>query len=216
MSILRRIGRKLIGKPSRRAVWVKGPLTYNCDGLATIHNCDFIDDDRFHRAYKSGEATGSWRGASPIWRVYLACWCANQVKHLPGDFVECGVTRGGLARAIIDYVEFPNLDKDFYLLDTFRGLEAALISDEERALGVSPGGYEDCYEDVVQTFNRFPRVEIIRGAVPDSLNRVPTKNVCFLSIDMNCAAPEIAAVEFFWDKLETGAIVLLDDYGWTG
>lgn len=31
---------------------------------------------------------------------------------------------------------------------------------------------------------------------------------------MNIAAPEIAALEFFWDKLTPGAPVILDDYGW--
>jgi hypothetical protein len=32
-------------------------------------------------------------------------------------------------------------------------------------------------------------------------------------LDLNVAAPERAAVEFFWDKLVTGGIVLSDDYG---
>jgi hypothetical protein len=31
---------------------------------------------------------------------------------------------------------------------------------------------------------------------------------------MNCAAPEIAAAEYFWDKLVPGAVIVLDDYGW--
>lgn len=38
--------------------------------------------------------------------------------------------------------------------------------------------------------------------------------VCYLSLDMNCAAPEIAAAEYFWDKLVPGAVIVLDDYGW--
>ncbi|MFM6908271.1 MAG: hypothetical protein ACKPKT_24985, partial [Dolichospermum sp.] len=29
----------------------------------------------------------------------------------------------------------------------------------------------------------------------------------------NCTLPEIAALNFFWDKLVSGAIVVLDDYG---
>ena len=33
---------------------------------------------------------------------------------------------------------------------------------------------------------------------------------------MNCALPERAALEFFWDRLSPGAIVLLDDYGYRG
>jgi hypothetical protein len=30
---------------------------------------------------------------------------------------------------------------------------------------------------------------------------------------MNIANPEVAAMEFFWEKLVPGAVVLLDDYG---
>ncbi len=38
--------------------------------------------------------------------------------------------------------------------------------------------------------------------------------MCYLSLDMNIVKPEIAAIEFFWDKLVSGAPILLDDYGW--
>lgn len=30
---------------------------------------------------------------------------------------------------------------------------------------------------------------------------------------MNCAAPEIAAAEYFWDRMSPSAVMLLDDYG---
>ena len=29
---------------------------------------------------------------------------------------------------------------------------------------------------------------------------------------MNCVAPEIAAIEYLWDRIATGGVVLLDDY----
>jgi hypothetical protein len=32
---------------------------------------------------------------------------------------------------------------------------------------------------------------------------------------MNNVLPEIAAIEYFWDKLVQGGIVVLDDYGFT-
>jgi len=32
---------------------------------------------------------------------------------------------------------------------------------------------------------------------------------------MNNAVPEIAAAEYFWEKLVSGAVVVLDDYGFT-
>lgn len=30
---------------------------------------------------------------------------------------------------------------------------------------------------------------------------------------MNCLLPEVAALNFFWDKLVSGGIIVLDDYG---
>ncbi|MCH9703406.1 MAG: TylF/MycF family methyltransferase, partial [Chlamydiae bacterium] len=38
--------------------------------------------------------------------------------------------------------------------------------------------------------------------------------VAYLSIDMNCALPEVAALEYFWPKLAPSAIVVLDDYAY--
>ena len=46
-----------------------------------------------------------------------------------------------------------------------------------------------------------------------TLAQANIEQVSYLSIDMNCSAPEIAAAEFFWEKLTPGAVVLLDDYG---
>ena len=44
--------------PSDRYAFFPHPLSYKQDGLATAHNCDFMKDERFMRAYHQGEATG--------------------------------------------------------------------------------------------------------------------------------------------------------------
>jgi hypothetical protein len=193
---------------------VAGPLTYNQDGLATVHNCDFVRDARFAKAYAKGKSTGSWGSVDLQWRAFVACWAADKARHLEGDFVECGVNRGGLARTVIDYVDFPTLGKKFYLLDTFCGLVQQYVSEAEKQRGIEAGGYEECYDAVKETFAGF-NVEIIRGTVPDTLPQVKAEKVSYLSIDMNCALPEIAAADFFWNKLVSGAVMVLDDYGWT-
>lgn len=193
-----------------------GPLTYNQDGLATQHNCDFMKDKLFAEAYQLGASTYQGSG-SPIekakihWRIHVLCWAAAYSKHLEGDFVECGVNRGWFSRAIIHYVDFNQLNKKFYLLDTFRGFSEKYTLKEENNCGML---YEECYETVKETFRDFPNVKIIRGPVPETLPQVDATKISFLSLDMNCVMPEIAAVEFFWDKLVKGGVVVLDDYGW--
>lgn len=192
-----------------------GLPSYNQDGLATIHNCDFMKDKLFVEAYALGKKTGSW-GVEIHWRAYIICWAANKVKNLEGDFVECGVYKGGYSRAVIHYIDFGKLNKKFYLLDTFCGLSDKYISEEERKNGRRPGGFEECYESVKETFENFSNVEIIRGTIPDTLAQVKTEKIAYLSIDMNCALPEIAAAEYFWDKLVSGGIIVLDDYNYAG
>lgn len=192
------------------------PLTYNQDGLATQHNCDFIRDTRFIEAYAQGKSTGSWGKSEIHWRAYICCWAADRARTREGDFVECGVNRGGLARTVMQYVDFKSLDKRFYLLDTFSGLVEKYITAEERQAGIQPGGYEECYDAVRETFRDLANVVVIRGAVPDTLPLVPSEKISYLSIDMNCAEPEIAAAEYFWDRLVSGAILIVDDYGWAG
>lgn len=195
---------------------VRGPLTYNQDGLATRHNCDFIHNKRFANAYQKGRETGSWKGAEIHWRAYVACWAANKAAGLKGDFVECGVNKGGLARTVMEYIDFINLPRTFFLLDTFSGLVDRYILPCEREAGILPGGYEECYEYVQELFKGFPNVEIIRGAVPETLKNVNSKQIAYLSLDMNCVEPEIAAADFFWNKIEHGGVILIDDYGWSG
>src|SRR5690242_10396894 len=71
-----------------------------------------------------------------------------------------------------------------------------------------------CYEEVVKTFGSIPGVNIIKGVVPDTLPQVNSDRICYLSIDMVNAAPEIAAAECFRDRIIGGGIIVPDDCGW--
>ncbi len=188
-------------------------FTFVEDGLGTIHNSDFAMQPRFQQAYALGKATGSWHDCDLRWRIHVLLWCAAHAARLQGAYVECGVNRGGFARAIIDYTNFATLNRDYYLFDTFAGFDAAQLSTSERESVVPAYCYQDCYAAVQREFQDMPFVKIVRGAVPASLTEVGA--VAFLSIDMNCTAPEIAAVRFFWPHLVKGAPIVLDDYGFS-
>jgi hypothetical protein len=190
------------------------PFRFREDGLCTIHNCDFTSSPRFLAAYAAGEATGSWKGWQLRWRAHVVCWAAEHATKLSGDFIECGVNRGGNARMIIEYVGGDAFaGRRFYLLDTFKGFAEQYLSESEKQSVARIYGYPDCLAAVRSTFAEFPFVDIVPGPIPETLSEVGSSRVAFLSIDMNCAAPEIAAAEFFWPRLCSGAIVVLDDYG---
>lgn len=192
------------------------PVTYNTDGIATCNNCDFIKEERFAKAYQAAKDTNPWDGFTLQWRTHVVCYFANLVKKLEGDYVECGVNTGAYSRAVIEYIDFEKTGKTFYLFDTFDGLVKEQVTEDELEAGI--GRYfksynkTGVYERVKETFKSY-NVEIIKGIVPDTLSLCTSERIAYLSVDMNCAAPEIAAAHYFWDKLVSGGVIVLDDYG---
>lgn len=201
-----------------RLLWPDPPqagATFSADGLTTWHRAQFLEDPRFIAAYGHAKALGAWHGADIQWRAYTVCWAAMKARGLEGDYVECGVDRGGFSRAAMHYIDFGSLpEKKFHLVDTYEGIpEESLVGDPNRELLSSR--YDKTYDDVVRTFAQFPNAVIVRGAVPEVLPQVSADKVCYLCIDLNTTAPSIAAVEYFWDRLVSGAPIVLDDYGQT-
>lgn len=199
-----------------------GELQFNADGLATIHNSEFLRDPRFQRAYRFGmRTTATHRLDLHIeWRAWIALWAAEQALRHPGDFVECGVNTGILAGTIVEWTGFgARADRTMWLVDTFDGLPEDQIDDNERAIGLQDYNIEykaraDTHAIVTGKFAPFPNVRVVKGRVPDALPEVKTERVAYLSLDMNIALPEIAAARHFWPKLVPGGVILLDDYNW--
>ncbi len=196
--------------------------SFSASGLRVFgKTVDFIQDPAFQRAYQRGWTRLGKSAAhrdDASWIVHVAIWAASQAARLDGDFVECGVNTGLLSLGICDWLDFNRVDKDFWLFDTYEGIPDSQMSDaERRGIGGwhNQHSYEECYEEVAASFAEWPRCRLVRGMVPDTLAQFPAdRRVAYLSIDMNIVAPEIAAIEFFWDKLVPGAMVLLDDYAW--
>ena len=219
--------RELLNKLIERSGYIidkkKQKGGYDQDGLQTIHNHDFIQDLSFRQAYERGVlAVGQdyhWH-----WRVHIGLWSAYSASKLHGDFVECGVNRGFLSSAIMKYLNWDSLDKIFYLLDTFCGLDESYLSDDEIKAGamensrvhLESGFYVSGVESVRANFSEWKNVRIIQGAIPETLEAVKTETVAYLHLDLNCSPPEVAAFEFFWDRLVPGAYILLDDYAYHG
>ena len=114
---------------------VQGPLAYNQDGLATQHSTEFMREPRFLEAYRAGMENGR-PGTQVEWRVHVALWCAAQALRLEGDFVECGVHTGILSGAVMHYHDFAGQPRRFYLFDTWSGIPAEQVSEDEKRFGV--------------------------------------------------------------------------------
>jgi Macrocin-O-methyltransferase (TylF) len=218
--LLGRFGRAL--KAARRFAGVWGQA-HDEDGLISLHNHDFNADPDFAAAYARGIAAArqdyNWR-----WRIHTALWAAQSALQVSGDFIEFGVNRGFMASAIMQRLDWSTTDRTFFLLDTFGGLDEAQLTELEQGSGapernraaLESGFYADSAASVRANFAEWTGVQIIEGRVPDTLSQLPDTRFAFVSIDMNCVAPEIAAIEWVWSRLSPGALILLDDYGYLG
>ena len=182
--------------------------------VITNKNCDFLEDPKFKEGYAAAQRQCD-RATRSAWNLHINQWAAFNAKQLSGDFVECGVYRGSFAMSNIKYIDFKNITNHrYYLFDTFHGPEKEYSSEKEYTN--YKGEYPECYDFVVNSFKDYPNVVIVRGAVPKTLSRVKIEKVAYLSLDMNSVIPEIEAIKHFWPKMVTGAITVLDDYGWPG
>ncbi len=214
----------------RRPIWVAVSRAtkrwqprpeYEADGLATYgKSTAWRETAGFQEAYLLGARSGhKFQDMSTEWRVHIACWAAAHALHTQGDFVECGVNTGSTSLAICKYLDIDATGRTFWLFDTYRGtpLEQASSAELARARAFNESFYEECFALAKKNFSQFKCAKLVRGMVPATLEQFPAdRKVAYLHIDMNLAAPELAAIQFFWPKLSPGAVVLLDDYGFMG
>lgn len=197
---------------------------YHQDGLLTVHNDGFRRTRVFREAYARGVKASNGIDPGFEWRVHTALWAARAGLRVTGDFVECGVNAGFMSSAILQGLNWNALDRRFYLVDTFSGPVMAQYSSGEAARGrvklaeqaLAAGAYVTDLERVRANYSEWPRAVVVPGAVPEVLPSLEVSAVAFLHLDMNCAYPETAALEFFWERLSPGAVVLLDDYAYFG
>jgi O-methyltransferase len=183
------------------------------DMLITLdRNVSFLEDARFMQAFDAAATDETEK--SILWRVHVLCWFAANSLRVDGDFVECGVYRGLSTAVAARYLDFGAQARRWHLYDTFSGIPA----DQLDAGHVNPDFFQasGLYEAAVKRFALYPNIRVVRGRVPEVLAEGAPERVAFLHLDMNSSAAERAALEFFADRLQPGAFVLLDDYGWRG
>jgi hypothetical protein len=216
--------RSLLGSFGYAVFNTRSEGCYARDGLFTYHSAHFRSDPAFQAAYARGVKASHAVDPRMEWRLHVALWVAGAALRTAGDFVECGVNAGFVSSAIMQHLHWERVAKRFYLIDTFNGPVLTQYSSDEIREGrrdiaeeaVKRGAYVTDLERVQANYAEWPNTHIVQGTVPDVLPSTGIESVAFLHLDMNCAYPERAALEYFWDLLSPGAMVLLDDYAYFG
>jgi len=155
------------------------------------------------------------------------------INNIPGDFVECGVWRGGNAILAAGIFKIYGSDKNVWLFDTFNGFldnnnqsEEFLTKNDissDTMLYTQNLYYDNRFcgnslDDVKTNFNRYcllsDNIHFIRGDILQTLdsNEIPSV-VSVLKLDTDLYSSTLMELKVLYPLLTTGGVLIIDDYG---
>lgn len=180
---------------------------------------DLISRKSFNLSQFKGEDISSVLDGL-MWRHYIVYWSASfaakNTKVKSKNLVECGVCDGVTAYFAMTALSNSGFEWQAYLYDAWEGMREDLLLQSEKK---NKGEYS--YLNVEATKANLSlfgdKVKFNKGYIPESFSTSANpEEIVWMHIDLNSAAPTIAALEYFWNKLAAGGVVLFDDYGWPG
>ena len=151
-------------------------------------------------------------------RLYNLWFQVEQLKKnkVSGAFAELGVHQGETARAI----HHMDQDRVFYLFDTFKGFaKEDLATETQTGSRFSTEMFADTNVDSVEQFiSGNNNICFKPGFFPDTAKGLEKETFAFVHIDADLYAPTIAALKFFYARLNKGGVIIVHDYNhnWDG
>lgn len=158
----------------------------------------------------------------------------NDIK---GEFVECGVWRGGSVMLIAQMLANRGIqEKKIYLYDTFEGMSEATsldVSSDGRVAKskMNEYGYNEdgsskwCYADLKDvkknlglTNYKSSNFSFIKGKVEDTIpSKIPDENIALLRLDTDWYESTKHELIHLFPKISSNGVLIIDDYGaWNG
>lgn len=155
-------------------------------------------------------------------------------NNIKGDFVECGIWRGGHSIAAALTFELYDSDKKVFCFDTFQGMTEPTFLDKksssktlalEKYSALNKKEYNAwCYSPIDEVINNFikagipsDRFVLIKGDVLETLPKFKSGNISILRLDTDWYESTKKELEFLWPYVTKFGVLIIDDYGhWEG
>ncbi len=150
-----------------------------------------------------------------IYRCYELWQLTQEVLAIndTASFLEVGVWKGGTAGIVGRKLALLNSNIPFYLADTFSGVVKASEKDEF----YKGGEHADTTIEIVEKLmsETGSNYKILTGIFPnDTAAKISADEkfgFCHIDVDVYQSAKDI--VDWIWDRLITGGMIVFDDYG---
>jgi O-methyltransferase len=169
-------------------------------------------------------------------RIAAVCSAAEYVVRasIPGDFVECGVWRGGSTMAAaLSFLHLGRKDIQLFLFDTFAGMTEPTSDDRDVRTGEpamtefsrmkkrNEGWCEASKGDVSSNLasSRYPaeNIHLIEGRVENTIPEAAPAAISLLRLDTDWYESTRHEMEHLFPRLAPGGVLIIDDYGhWAG
>ncbi|MDX1976966.1 MAG: TylF/MycF/NovP-related O-methyltransferase [Pseudanabaenaceae cyanobacterium bins.68] len=156
-------------------------------------------------------------------------------NNISGDFVECGVWKGGSMMAVAYCLQsLGELDRNLYLYDTFEGMTepsdkdvshsnvkaSVLLSKSLKADQSSIWCYSslDEVKSNIQSTGYDPsKVFLIKGKIEETIPKYIPQKVALLRLDTDWYESTLHELRHLFPLLVSGGVLIIDDYGhWQG
>jgi len=151
-------------------------------------------------------------------------------RGIAGDFVECGIWRGGSALVAALTMREIGDERRLHLYDTFEGMTRPTDKDVDYEGGRADdymARYSDdgrwCYADEAEVQTLFQSrgfgdlVRIVKGDVADTLRTDLPESISILRLDTNWYESTKQELEVLYPLVSPGGVLIVDDYGhWEG
>ena len=149
-----------------------------------------------------------------IYRCYELWTLVEQSAKLGhGDVIEIGVWKGGTGVLIGQKAKLCNIPCKIYLCDTFKGVVKAGSLDVAYKGGEHADTSREIVEGLIQNAG-LDNIKILEGVFPDETGDAVQDakfRLCHIDVDVYQSAHDI--VNWIWDRMVPGGIIVYDDYG---
>jgi hypothetical protein len=144
----------------------------------------------------------------------------NLTRNLSGDILELGVAGGESLIRIKKWQIKQRCERNLYGFDSYEGYPIANIEDGENWIKDGKPDYQKytlAYVRQKMTDNglsadQIADINLIKGWIPESFKIYTGEKISLINLDLNLYQPIIDSLNHFWDKMEIGGVILLDEY----
>ena len=155
-------------------------------------------------------------------------------NNIEGDFVECGVWKGGSSMAMaFTALKFRSTSKNIFLYDTFEGMsnpskEDVDIYDNKATQLLRHSRKEKdaiwCYSTLEEVKNNFKntgypneKIHFIKGEVENTIPGIMPEKISLLRLDTDWYESTKHEMKYLFPRLASKGVLIIDDYGhWKG